>query len=171
MAHTVIGIDVGKNGAIARYDGNSLSVFDMPVFRQTKASRETIDHYALAELIGSLLFDHAFVEQIGALPTDGHVGAFSFGRCYGVVLGVLAANRSPMTLVVPQKWRAAVGVKKSQTKGDKLPSLARATELFPSDAPRYWTSTRSKFDGGVVKTHADRAEAALIAWYGLHRAG
>ena len=75
--------------------------------------------------------------------------AFTFGRGYGLCLGVIAALGLPSTLVTPQVWKKAAGL----LRADKEKSRARAIQLWP------------QADLGLVKHHG-RAEALLIGrWY------
>ena len=88
----------------------------------------------------------AYIEKVGATPQMGVVSAFTFGRSYGWLLGVLDALRIPYEFVTPQKWQKAMGC---LTGGDKNVSKAAAQRLWPS----------------LKITHAN-ADALLIAEYG-----
>ena len=146
-----MGIDPGLSGAIAIYDGNqALVVHDMPVL-QLK-TRRVVDEYALARLIDSWSgrVSACWLEQVATRPGEGSVGAFTFGRSYGVVRGVLAANFITIHDVPPQVWKRVLKVS-----GDKDEARARASALFPRYADQW---ALKKFDG--------RAEASLIALYG-----
>jgi crossover junction endodeoxyribonuclease RuvC len=152
----ILGVDPGLGGALAFCNTkmNHTAVFDMPTLvlsRGGKNKRE-IDMYNLANLIRNPVpIDHAFVEQVGSMPGQGVSSVFAFGKSYGIVLGVLAALGIPMTLVSPRKWKAALGVPAA-----KDGARARASQLMPGSAV-HWP---------LVK-HSDRAEAALIALYGV----
>lgn len=78
---------------------------------------------------------------------------FAFGKAYGTLRGVVAALGIPMTVVSPVTWKRALGVPAA-----KDGARARASQLLP-DAAAHWQR---------VKDHG-RAEAALIALYGLRR--
>lgn len=153
-ARTIIGVDPGKQGAIALYrpDTGALTVFDVPVFTGKKT---VVDHYGLARLVEKMAQTQATVwlELVGTRPGEGAVGAFDFGRTYGLLLGVCAAHYLPISFVTPATWKAALKVR-----GDKEVSRQRAAELFPRH-------------GGLwpLKKHDGRAEAALIALYGARQ--
>lgn len=156
----VLGIDPGVNGAIAFLtDDGDLETLDIPTQSAARGKstrkRTEINAVELARIIDAAAPDHAIVEAVGARPHDGSVQAFAFGKSFGIILGILAANFLPITLVTPQVWRKALGVAKGETAGDKRPSMRRATELFPEQAFNW-----------AAKCNADRAEAALIAEYG-----
>lgn len=152
----VAGIDPGLSGAVAFLDaasGSVIDIADMPTLmlsRGGKAKRE-LDAHALARLIGESVPGHAFIEQVGAMPGQGVSSVFSFGKSYGVVIGILAALGVPMTFVAPAVWKKALGVP-----AVKDGARARASQLMPSVASQW----------PLVK-HDGRAEAALIGHYGL----
>ncbi|MGE5548417.1 MAG: hypothetical protein ACM33T_16045 [Solirubrobacterales bacterium] len=98
---------------------------------------------------------HAFVEAVGAMPGQGVSSVFAFGKVFGLVLGILAANFIPHTLVPPQRWKRTLGVP-----ADKDGARARASQLLPAHAGLW---CRAKDDG--------RAEAALLAYFGAMGAG
>lgn len=146
-----MGIDPGLSGAIAVYDGaQALVVYDMPVLQMK--TRRVVDEYALARLIDnwSSKVSQAWVEQVATRPGEGAVGAFTFGRSYGVVRGVLAANFITIHDVPPQVWKRAMKVT-----GDKDESRARASALLPRHAHNW-----------PLKKHDGRAESVLIALFG-----
>lgn len=149
----ILGVDPGLSGAIAVFDGGDLvSVYDMPTLDITKGKtkRRELDAANLARTFGLGVVDHVFVEQVGAMPRQGVSSTFSFGKSYGIIIGILAALQIPMTLVTPQKWKKAL-----QLGSDKEVSRRRALQLWPQHAELF-----------KLKTHADRAEAALIAEWG-----
>ncbi len=144
----ILGCDPGKSGAIAVLapDG-SLDVVDMPV------SGKDVDEAALALAVSRLVGigpAHAFIEAVHAMPKQGVSSTFAFGQAYGALRGVLAGAGISRTLITPAVWKRAVKVG-----AHKDAARARASELFPAQAG-LWSR---------VKDH-NRAEAALIAWYG-----
>ena len=150
----VLAIDPGLSGAIAILGPSldDLTIHDMPVHvlaRGGKAKRD-IDVATLARTLVSDGAEHAFVEQVGAMPGQGVASTFAFGKGYGIVLGALAALSVPVTTVPPQRWKKALGVP-----AGKDAARARASQLMPRHA-HHWP----------LKKHDGRAEAALIALYG-----
>jgi crossover junction endodeoxyribonuclease RuvC len=81
---------------------------------------------------------------------QGVTSVFSFGRSFGMIEGILAAFKLPVTFVAPATWVKGVG--RGQGKDA---SRARAMELFPDYQDQF---KRVKDDG--------RADAALIAYWG-----
>ena len=159
MSKYSIGIDPGLSGAIAIISTESLKIFDMPtmtVERNGKAKRQ-VSASELAEML--YLYSgrdcHVYCERVGAMAGQGVTSVFSFGRSFGMIEGILAAFKMPVTFVPPATWVKAVG--RGQGKDA---SRARAMELFPSDQDQF---KRVKDDG--------RADAALIAHWGSRHAG
>jgi len=153
-ASAILGIDPGLSGALALYDvDGSLEVLDMPVL-QLKTKRQ-VDEYAVARIIDnwSSRIREVWLEQVGTRPGEGAVGAFSFGRGYGLLRGVCAANFLTIIDVAPATWKAAMKVR-----GDKDESRARASALFPRHG-QLWP----------LKKHDGRAEAVLIAAHGMRQ--
>lgn len=157
----VIGIDPGASGAIAMIDTETqvLSIMDMPIVPVGKSkTRKEVDGRSIAAFVMGYDPDDipvAYIEDVWSLPTDGHVGAFSFGDKYGTVKGVLSAFDIDMFRVRPQTWKV-----KMKTPTDKDGARKRACVLFPNHTDLF---ARGKDDG--------RAEAAIIALYGLIHKG
>jgi crossover junction endodeoxyribonuclease RuvC len=144
----ILGCDPGKTGAFAVIDTTSpvSLVDDIVDIPDTEAM--------IAKIISERLpVDLAVVELVHAMPKQGVTSTFTFGMGFGVIKGVLAAYQVPVRFVTPQEWKKGLKLTK-----DKASSRQRASELFPEWAG--WFS-RVRDDG--------RAEAALIAYCGLHQ--
>lgn len=151
MSRHVLGIDPGKTGALALLaPSGTLIVQDVPTLKI--GTKTVVDHAALAGFFDMVAGQPitVFIEQVGTRPGEGAVGAFDFGRTYGMLIGLAAAHFMPIEFVTPAKWKAAMAVK-----GDKDVSRQRASQLMPRNA-HLWP----------LKKHDGRAEAALIALYG-----
>jgi crossover junction endodeoxyribonuclease RuvC len=149
-----IGIDPGLSGAIAVLTDDSLQIHDMPVMtvdRNGKAKRQ-VSANELAELLNLYAGKdcHVYCERVSAMAGQGVTSVFSFGRSFGMIEGILAALKMPVTFVAPAAWTRAIG----RSPG-KDASRARAMELFPNYE---YFFKRVKDDG--------RADAALIAHWG-----
>jgi len=115
-----------------------------------KTKKRHISAVSLANYLVGFTDTHVVIERVGALPGNGSVSMFNFGRSAGIIEGVVAALEMPNTYVTPAAWTKAVG-----RAAGKDASRMRAMELFPSKAEMF---KRAKDDG--------RADAALIAyWY------
>jgi crossover junction endodeoxyribonuclease RuvC len=143
----IVGIDPGNNGGIALLHGDRLIYADhLPIVGKTLSAHLLNNWFADIEPDTP---DMVVVEQVHAMPRQGVSSTFAFGKAAGIIDGVIAARRLPVTYVTPQKWKKAMGVT-----ADKNSSRQLAINLWPTEADLF---RRVK--------DADRAEAALIAEY------
>lgn len=155
----ILGIDPGLYGALALYDPatGALQISDVPTANigKGKARKIIVDEYALARAVDDVAatIGAVWLERVHSMPGEGAVGAFSFGRTYGLIRGICAANFLTIHDVTPQSWKGALKVM-----GNKDHSRVRASALLPRSA-HLWP----------LKKHDGRAEAALIALYGAQR--
>jgi len=155
----IIGVDPGATGAIAIYDteAKTLDILDMPTVKIRRGQRmvqEVSAPFLVIDLLTTLgegrTDVQAWIEKVHAMPGQGVSSMFAFGRCLGIIEGVLAGMRIPMTFVSPAAWTRLMGVT-----GGKGGSRKRASELFPQYTHLF---ARAKDDG--------RSDAALIACFG-----
>jgi crossover junction endodeoxyribonuclease RuvC len=150
----IIGIDVGLNGAIAMMRGETLTgIVDMPTVsldRNGKTKRQ-ISIPELIAILDEFKPEEAFIEKVFAMAGQGVTSVFSFGRSLGAIEGVIAARSIKATLITPQTWQKSMAVS-----GGKDGARARAMELFPYNVDYF-----------KLKKHDGRADAALIACWGL----
>ena len=135
------GIDPGVGGGIAVVgDGEQ---FHGPPRLKLKDATE----HDIAAWFGLVNVDEprAVIEAVSSSPQMGVVSAFTFGRSYGMLRGVLVGLAIPFVDVRPQKWQRAMGC---LSKGDKNVTKAKAQQLYP----------------GEKITHAT-ADAILLATY------
>jgi crossover junction endodeoxyribonuclease RuvC len=154
----IAGIDPGLSGALFFLDPNCPSTgeaADIPVHLLIRGGKKKheIDIAGLIQILASHRLEHVFIERVGAMPGQAVSGVFAFGKCYGIILGVLAARRIPTTLVAPVSWKRTLGVPKA-----KDGARARASQLLP-EAAHQWR----------LRKHDGRAEAALLALYGARQ--
>lgn len=149
----ILGIDPGNTGALALLDGEVLvDVIDMPTVKVTvgKKERNMLSPSLLVDVLKTLAPDRVVLEKVGVRPGEGAVGAFTFGRSFGMIEGAIAALGLPLEYTYPAAWKRALGVP-----ADKGGARNRAMALWPTSAKMF---ARVKDDG--------RAEAALIALFG-----
>jgi crossover junction endodeoxyribonuclease RuvC len=153
----VLGVDPGLTGAFAVIETSLdlLLIWDMPTAFSGTGTRKEVVPVFVADIIRDNHPDVCFIERVGAMPKQGVSSVFSFGRSYGVVLGVLGALRVPVHLVSPGDWKRAMKLGQ-----DKSAARAMAARLFPH-AGHYFQRVRDH----------DRAEAALIACCGVKWVG
>lgn len=169
----VLGIDPGVDGAIARVELVAgqvfLDVVNIPTLvKSVKGAagaaklRRIVDVAGLLDLLtrqSVLGATAAFVEEVGGLPGQSGPAAFSFGFGAGLIRMGLHSVGMPVTYVSAAKWKGDMRAPK-----DKKASIARACELAPLYAPHFR-------EGGDVAKRSGRAEAVMIAMWGLRHGG
>lgn len=165
-----IAIDPGINGAIAAiYEDGRCEVHSVP--SSSVDGKRQFDAEGMASLIrGYGGGAKICLEAVHAMPGNGAVSMFFFGRGFGIWEGVLGALKRKYELIPPQTWKKGYP-ELAPVKGDKRPrsqikaqakknALALARSLFPSVAD---SLRREKDDG--------RAEALLMALFRASRDG
>ena len=160
-ARIVLGVDIGRSGALALLTGAGDIVFvaDMPVLDDGPAGRPAVNAPLLATILRQWNPTDAYVEFVGARPGEAPSGAFAFGRSRGVIEGVLGTMGVPSKLLTPPTWKRAVGIK---------PGKDGAKDAARSEAIRRWPVRADLF---AAKGDDGRAEACLIAVAGMVREG
>jgi crossover junction endodeoxyribonuclease RuvC len=155
----ISGIDPGLTGAIAVLDFENfvLHIWDTPTVtvKVGDKERKRCDPDATVEAVRHFPIDYALIENVQSTPNDGHVGAFTFGKVTGIVIGVFAGLDIPLGSTNPAKWKMAM-----QVPADKKAAKYRASQLFPNCVAA-WSR---EMDHG-------RAEAAIIALYAAITSG
>ena len=160
----ILGCDPGAPGALCLYEISTkeIHIYNMPI------SDGCVDPVKLAAIVEQFNFHpeqvddrriHAAIENVSSLPRQ--AGAFNFGRSAGVVHGVLGALGIPYSLVSPNEWKGACGLRRGVNESqDQVKTRARelASRLWPEMAAEF---KRVKDDG--------RAEACLIARHYANR--
>jgi len=157
-------VDVGLGGALAYYDHvRSIMVIEnMPVYKITvnKTKRNRVDdvallnYFELAMLKGA---DRVVIEQLWERPGDR--GMFAMGLCAGLVRMACIAAKIPVEEVPPQTWKKLLRVPGKQSgKEPDQAIIERADDLLPT----YRDMWRGPKGGRLL----DRAEAAMLAYYG-----
>lgn len=113
-----IGIDPGEKGTMALIfpDERKPEVFPF----ESGLYQNVLKSIAEADLAKCCL------ERVNAMPKQGVVSMFNFGKNFGFIQGLLTAYSIPYELVTPQKWK-----KEFQITGDKNSSIAVCKRLFP----------------------------------------
>lgn len=139
----VLGIDPGRNGALALLDTETLQVITHDLPDTTPG---------LHDLIAGLpQIRVCCLEQIHAGPQMGRrtIGVMFEG--YGILKGALSWRSIPVQTVRPNIWKSSLNVP-----AEKSAARRRASEFFPDCADQW-----------KLAKHDGRAEAAMLAWYGL----
>lgn len=144
---TYIGIDAGKSGAMAIIRDGEIELIPFDA-----------DDYSRALLRIDETDAVCCLERVTAMPKQGVVSMFNFGMNFGLIQGLLMANKIRYELVSPQKWK-----REYEVTGDKNTSIAVCKRLFPTVNLKR-TIISKKDDDGL-------AEALLIAEFARRHMG
>ena len=139
----LLGCDPGRNGAFALMDKAELTVqtFDMP---DTMAGMH--DLVASFPPVRAVIIEKPFYPHIIGTRTVAVIA-----ENYGALRSTFLWRDMPCFDVRPAEWKKALNLNSS-----KDASREKASQFFPGSADQW-----------ALKKHDGRAEAALIAWYGL----
>lgn len=164
----ILGIDPGLTGGIVLLstERKIIEKWVTPTMeikkikRGKKAVSNIVDIEAFHSILNSIKKNvyHCFLEKVGAMPGQGVVSMFNFGRTFGVTESLLVANRIPYTLVHPATWSKEIHGKLAGN-DPKIKSKAIIQDLYPHE--NLLASPRSKIP------HLGLVDALLISEYGL----
>jgi crossover junction endodeoxyribonuclease RuvC len=154
----ILGIDPGLSGAAALYD---------PVAGTVEAARDFKDITQLSREVHRLARQATFavIEYVSAMPGQGVVSMFSFGKAAGAAIGAVESAHLPWVDVVPSVWQRWVrehadAPRRLDNPEEGLPARELALQLL-GDPVRLLLTRK--------KDH-NTADAALLAVWGLHAA-
>lgn len=102
-----VGIDPGANGGIAIIESINGEIVGVELFKFPKKDEELADLLAKAIPV----VDYAcWLEHVHAMPNQGVVSTFTFGKNFGVVCGILIANNVNFSFVRPQYWQKILAI-------------------------------------------------------------
>jgi hypothetical protein len=160
MQSRVFGIDPGISGGVACLDPSdpfnpaSSIACKLPTKPHPDAigNRKVIDPVELRNFTErniqklSAITAFAGIERVASMPTDGHVGAFAFGRAVGSIETTLTLSNIYIIYSNPAAWKSSF-----RLSSDKSLSTQMAARLWPHLA-------------SIASNH-NVAEALLIALY------
>lgn len=157
MENTFIGIDNGNNGAIAVLQGREI-IFKtpMPVMEGGDGKNE-YDCNEIVRILSKYPEATVVLEKAHAMPMQGVVSMFNFGRSFGMMIGILSALGMRYHVVHSKTWQKAV-FRDQAHEDTKKASLVAAKKLFPKES--FLPTERSK------KAHDGLTDAVLMAYYG-----
>ena len=127
MRKTIIGFDVGLNGGIAVYKKNKeIKTYRMPVI--INKNKKTYDIKKIYKIIKNNKPDIAVIEKVWSIPSDGNVGAFTFGYGFGVISALCESMVKEVVYVSPQKWKKYFNLKRN-----KKQSVNLCNKIFNTD--------------------------------------
>lgn len=125
---TYIGIDPGKNGAVAVIDVDSVTDITRSVAVHPLAKMTERDICDLFDKLRTGLYSRALIERVSAMPGQGVSSTFKFGVSYGFLRACIVGAMIPFEEVSPQQWQRAMGCLSG---GDKNVTKQKAQQLFP----------------------------------------
>lgn len=175
--YKIIGIDPGKNGGVAVINMNRQveNIVAMPTtdllwstFKEIFKKEKGVKKYV-------------FLENVHSRPTDGVVGAFTFGYHFGYIESILhhLVKLDNILRVDPRKWQNSMGYVrgKEETKYEfkKRLLLSAQLHLQGSTSSDDWllygdlSRDRRRTNRGDFKLTLKTCDAYLIALYGLNQ--
>lgn len=153
---TILAIDPGINNGIAvlTIDRRLLLASEIPQIGEGANKRLNLTSFS--DIVTNFRVTHAVIEDVSAMPKQGVSSTFRFGRATGALEGAIQALRLPISFVRPAQWKKDFGAKAKRDEDIR----ALAIQTWPEMAHRF----------GRKKDH-NRAEAALIALWGLQYSG
>lgn len=149
MKNIYIGIDPGADGGIATIsEDEKIEVSVVPYSQEAMVDIcfKISDQTGEVKIITCL-------EKVGAMPKQGVVSTFTFGKGAGFIEGVLRANYIPYQLITPPVWKKEF----SLIGKDKKESIKVCKRLFPG--VNLFRTPK------CTKEHDGMAEALLMALY------
>lgn len=129
----IIGLDPGCSGGIAWQVLGCRESADAAKFPDTETDCANL----LRRLMEQTPSWFAYLEKVHSTPQMGVSSAFTFGRGYGLLRGLLHGLAIPFDEVGPQRWQADLGLKQSgrklaQRDSEKHNAIkAKAQQMFP----------------------------------------
>lgn len=150
MVDAWLGIDPGKNGAVAVLASNG-KVFFHEIRGDVRGLAEFIK-----EISRKYKIRKAVIEQVHAMPRQGVVSTFTFGRWVGLAEMALVMLGIPYTRVKPSVWKRKMIDKEDYPSNNskKFASINAVKRLFPHLSSEF---TKAK--------DIDKAEALLMACF------
>lgn len=158
MQDAYMGIDPGANGSIAILSyltRTSVPVVVSAYKLKDQTERDIWDHVNEALQSDDFAIQKCYLEGVASSPQMGVVSAFTFGRGYGFLFGILTASGIPFELVRPSTWEASL---KCLSKGKKAVTRRKAQQLYSNCG---FKITDAIADGLLIATYCARKERGL----------
>mgnify|MGYP001579597970 CR=1 FL=1 len=165
MNKLIIGIDPGLNGALAFVEleskTNKVTVIEFvstPSMQKMNSKGRMIVCPELVKAVKRVLKSypkhdkHAFLESVHSMPGQGVSSSFSFGKTVGIVEGIFTTLEIPVIPITPQTWKKKFNLLKQEKDASRKYVITNYPELA---------------DQFKLKKHVDKADAFLIALYGV----
>lgn len=148
MSKYILGVDPGLGGGLALHDpviNGTPTIVEMPTFQKTGSKKRHIDLENLKMLIDLYAHEIHFmvIEDVHSMPNQGVASMFTFGKVFGIVIGMVAGHGIPIHYANPSVWKGLMGI--GSNKKEAIEKCWKVFGLRLKDGP---------------------AEAALIAKFG-----
>lgn len=148
-----VGVDPGKNGAVAAVDAQG-SV--LGISRFVHAETEGRIALIILDFVAELDTDEikaATIERVGAMPRQGVVSMFTFGRVYGEAWAGLLASQCRTFAVTPSTWQRDLYLPKRDCVTNHKRALKQEAEtrfgrkLLLAEADAVWLAEWGRLHG------------------------
>lgn len=151
----VIGIDPGLTGCMAGYDPDRdfvTAVVDFPVRERVYGTGKEVDWTLFKNYLFEMIPEDMNVlialENVGVMPAQGIVSAYSFGQTVGGIRAVIETMGLDYVLIHPASWKKHFGLTGSQ----KHDIITMLKNVYAETVPML-----------TLKKHHNRADAIAIA--------
>ncbi len=148
----IVGVDPGIRGGISGLDTekNLLWSIETPtIIPDPKTKKHEYDINRIAALLKTCQPDLICLEIVHSMPSQGVSSMFTFGKGFGILLGIIGTLGIPLKMVTPRAWKKSLAIT-----ADKQTSRDKATEIFGT-CKDFWK----------LKKHDGLAESALLAYF------
>ncbi len=165
---TIIGIDPGINGGVTIIHDGIPKVFDVPTKIEEKAKKKkrVFDKEAMAALFRPYAGKDTLVclELVHAMPGNGNVSMFGFGRGFGVWEGIIAAFEMGLDIIPPQRWKKTwtVELMKSVEKPDGLDLTKEEIKKLSKTKKQEYDDLKKDFDQKKAKAKEEAKDSARL---------
>jgi len=151
------GVDNGLSGGIAIIQGRKiLELLTMPTVVGSN-DRNEYDISAIIKILEKYKKNSVLIiEKAQAMPKLGTVQAFSFGKLYGIMLGLACALKIPHNIIHSKTWQKEM-FRDISSENTKQASIIVAKQLYPEQS--FLATERSK------KMHDGMTDALLLCVY------
>ena len=160
----VLGIDPGKDGYFATLSTEGeMRTYPMPMINTGSGSKRVYDFPAIKELFKQFKADGVeliILEKQQAMRGQGVTSMFSTGQGYGLLEMACVFVEIPYKNVHPKTWKGVM-CNDLPKMDPKKKSIIAAKRTFPT--------VDLKKTARCTTDHDGKADALLLAWYGLHK--
>lgn len=151
-----IAIDGGINGSLIAISGKKILFKEKMPIVKTKESRSEYNSAAIIEILQKYPDATVILEKAHPMPKLGTIQAFSFGKSFGMMIGILEALKRRYHIIHAKTWQKEI-FRDLGVDNTKTASVMMAKRLFPEED--FKATPRCK------KDHDGFTDATLIAVY------